>query len=171
MALEPIELPVYNTETITRDYRLRGGFRPVGPMLDYVNDPTRRYAHFVNVSLAAFAAENPLGKRKMAEMMVQKQEIVAISILDQEGVDAAQLLTSKKKLIVYTPRFVIKGDFHMGADEQPMDVLSSGRFDFIGVTDSTLYPLQTVQHGPRIMSSLMLLNRHNVLFYHLADEI
>ena len=40
----------------------------------------------------------------------------------------------------------------MGADEQPLDLLSSGRFDFIGVTDSTLYPLQTVQHGPRIMS-------------------
>ena len=170
MSLGQIELPVYRAEAITCDYRVRGNFQPIGPMLTFLNDSQRRYAQFQEATLAPFDAGNPLGELQRPVVMVRKEEIVAISILDQEGIDAARLLATRRKMIVYTPRFVIQGYFHMGADDVPLDILSSSANNFIGATETTLYPLQAVQHSPQMTSRLMLNNRQNILFYHLMDE-
>jgi len=48
--------------------------------------------------------------------------------------------------------------------------LSSSRFDFIGATDVSLYPLQALQCGPHTSAPMMLINRRSISFYHLADE-
>ncbi len=170
MTLGQIQLPLYRSETITRDYLLRGKFQPIGPMQTFLNDESRRFAQFKEPVLAPFSSENPLGKLNPPVVMVRKDDIVAISILDQEGIEAAQLFATKHKMIVYTPRFVIKGHFHMGADDIPLDVLSSSKSDFIGVTETTIYPLQTIQNMPQVESKMMFINRRSVRFYHLLDE-
>ncbi len=149
-----------------RDYRLRGGFQPVGPMLPYLNDRQRQYFQFKDSMLAAFDQDNPLGERPLPTLMVNNENIVYISVLDQEGIDAAQLLTARHRMIFYTLRFVIKGYVHMRMDEHPLESLNGSDKDFVGITEATLFPLQPVRHSPNMSSPLMFVNRRNVLFYH-----
>lgn len=169
MSFGHIELPSYKAEAIVRDFRVRGKFQPVGPLLTFLNDESRRYALFKEAEIASFAMANPLGRLQRSELMVSKADMVGISILDQDGMDAAQLLASRHKMIVYTSYFVIQGFFHMGVDDLPLDVMSSSRFDFIGATDVSLYPLSTLQHGPNTKVPMMLINRNSVSLYHLLE--
>ncbi len=169
MQLGGIELPEYPAEVITQEYLLRGRFRPIGPMLAYLNDSERRYIQFNQATLLPFDAASPMGKLERPTVMVRKDNVVAISLLDEAGGDAAQLLVTKHKMIVYSTTFVIQGYFHMGADDVPMDVLSSSSHDFMGATDANIYPLKDVQNRPQTAAQVMLVNRHGVLFYHQAE--
>jgi len=170
MEFGPIERPVYQSEVICREYFVRGGFQPIGPMLPFLNDAGRRFIQFQDPTLTAYDAGNPLAKLHPSGVMLGKQEIVAISILDPEGVEAAQLFATSSKMIVYTNRFVIQGNLHMGAEDTPMDFLSDSNADFVGMTDATLYPLVAAQRQPQLKASLLIINRSNVLFYHERAE-
>ena len=169
MQFGQIELPVYQSQVIARDYLLSGGFQPIGPMLPFLNDAGRRFIQFKDATLNALDADNPLAKLQPSAVMLNKDDIVAVSILDPAGFEAAQLFATKHKVIVYSDRFVIKGDLHMGADDQPLDILSSSNHDFMGMTGTTLYPLKASRSTPRPNAQLMLIHRKNILFYHLAD--
>jgi hypothetical protein len=170
MEFGPIERPVYQSEVICKDYFVRGGFQPIGPMLPFLNDMGRRFIQFQDATLTAYDASNPLAQLRPSSVMLGKREIVAVSILDPAGVEAAQLFATSYKMIVYTNRFVIQGDLHMGAEDTPMDFLSDSNADFVGMTDTTLYPLVTSQRQPQLKASLFIINRSNVLFYHERAE-
>jgi hypothetical protein len=170
MEFGPIERPVYQSEVICKDYFLRGGFQPIGPMLPFLNDVGRRFIEFQDATLTAYDAGNPLTKLHPSAVMLGKQEILAVSILDPAGVEAAQLFATSYKMIVYTSRFVIQGNLHMGAEDTPLDFLSDSNADFVGMTDTSLYPLVSSQRQPQLRAALMIINRSNVLFYHERAE-
>ncbi len=166
-----IELPSYRSEVITQDYFVSGSFRPIGPMLPFMNDDGRKFIQIKEAALTPLDASNPLSKLTPSAVMVNKAEIVALSILDQAGIDAAQLLTTKHKMIVYTAGFIIQGYLHMGADDLPLDIMSSGRSTFMGMTDTSLYPLKTTQTSLQPKAKMMLINRNSIIFYHMADGV
>lgn len=170
MQLGQIELPVYQAETIAPAYFLRGEFQPIGPMLPFLNDAGRRFVQFKETTIAAFDASNPLTKLQPSAVMLNKDEIVAVSVLDQAGLEAAQLLSTKHKMILYTDRFVIRGYLHMGVEDSPMDILSSSNNNFMGMTETVLYPLKASHRSPQPSPPLMLINRKQVIFYHQADD-
>jgi hypothetical protein len=170
MELGKIELPVYQAEAITPDYLVRGEFQPVGPMLPYLRDAGRRYVPFKETTVAAFEAGNPLTKLQPSVVMLNKDEIVALNVLDQAGLEAAQLLATKHKMILYTRRFVLRGYLHMGVEDLPLDVLSSSNFDYMGMTETVIYPLKSSGRSPQPGAPLTLINRKRVIFYHPAED-
>jgi hypothetical protein len=58
----------------------------------------------------------------------------------------------------------------MGAEDTPLDFLSDSNADFVGMTDTSLYPLVSSQRQPQLRAALMIINRSNVLFYHQRAE-
>jgi hypothetical protein len=170
MLLGHPELPVFFSEVITRDYRLHGGFQPIGPVLPYLNDGQWQYIQLRDTTLAAFDEENPMGKRHFPMMMVRKDDVVALSLLDEDAARTVKVLTTKHSMIVYTPRFVIKGDIHMHEDDIPLALFSSGTHDFVSVTNTSLYPLKRLQHAPSANRHITFLNRKNVNLYLVADD-
>ena len=58
----------------------------------------------------------------------------------------------------------------MGAEDHPLRVFDSSRVDFLGMTDATIYPLQSSPFNPHSSSPLTFVNRQKVVFFHLADE-
>lgn len=170
MDIGRIELPVYAAEVITSRYLIRGGFQPIGPVLAYLNDPTRRYANFIDAALLPFSAEHPMERITRPQVMTRIADIVAVSLLGENGKQAAHLLVTSNPLIVYTACCVIQGMFHMGAEDTPSDYISSAGHDFIGVTQASLFPLQSLRHRPAARSELLLINRQHILFYHEPDQ-
>jgi len=170
MEFGPISRPVYQSEVICKDYFVQGGFQPIGPMVPFLNDMGRRFVQLQDAVVTAYDASNPLAKLRPSSVMLGKGEIVAVSILDPAGLEAAQLFAASHKMILYTSRFVIQGDLHMGAEDTPLDFLSDSNADFVGMTDATLYPLVSGQRQPQLKASLLLLNRRNILFYHERPE-
>ena len=164
-----IELPSYRSELITQDYFMRGSFRPIGPMLPFMNDDGRKFIQLNEASLTALDASNPLTKLTPSAVMVNKVDIIALCILDQAGIDAAQLFATKHKMIVYTAGFIIQGYLHMGTDDLPLDIMSGGKSTFMGMTDTSLYSLKTIQTSLQPKAKMMLINRSSIILYHIAD--
>ena len=168
MQFEQIARPIYSAEVILQDYMLRAAFQPPGPVLSYLNDD-RLFAQFTDVAIDAFDLENPLNQRRFQLLMVQKKELTAISIRDEEAADTAQLMINTHDAIVYTNRFAIKGKIHMGMEDIPLAVLNDSNSNFVGLTDATIYPLKAFAHNPHKTTPLVFLNCRSILFYHLTE--
>lgn len=170
MEFARIERPVYQVEVICRGYLLTGDFTPIGPIVPYLNDSGRRFVPFLDATLTALDPASPMPKLQQPTLMVGKPEIAAVSLIEPEAAQAAQLFANSYRTIVYTGRFVIEGDLHMGAEESPTEFLSESQADFCGMTDVTIYPLQASSRQPQRQSPLVIINRSAVLFYHAAPE-
>jgi len=170
MEFTPIERPVYQVEVICKGYLLSGSFMPIGSIVPYLNDVGRRFVPFQDATLTALNPTSPLPKLQQPTLMVGKPEIAAVSLIEPEAAQAAQLLATSYRTIVYTGGFVIEGDLHMGVEDSRTDFLSDSKADFCGMTDVTIYPLQASSRQPQRQSPLVIINRSAVLFYHAAPE-
>jgi hypothetical protein len=161
-----LQLPTYRVEMMLPDFWVRANFKPLGPMLSYVNDRTRSSMRFEETELMPLAPDKQVGCIKQPKITVDKKNLVLIALLDGVDSGSVQLLQSKRPVIFYTSHFAIQGRLHINADARDDDLLDDGR-DYAALTDVTLFPLR--QLGTTALTrkpSLVLINQQYVQTYH-----
>jgi hypothetical protein len=161
-----LQLPTYRVEMMLPDFWVRAGFKPLGPMLSYLNDRTRSSVRFEEIELMPLAPDKQVGCIKQPKVTVDKKSLVLVSVPDQADSGSVQLLQSKRPVIFYTSHFAIQGQLHINPDARDDDLLDDGR-DYAALTEVTLYPLR--QLGTTAVTRktpLALINQLYVQTYH-----
>lgn len=161
-----LQLTAYRVEIMLPDFWARASFKPLGPMLSYVNDRSRGNVRFEEIELMHLAVDRQVGCIKQAKVTVEKQNLVLIAVPDHEEAQSIQLLQNKRPVVFYTGRFAIQGQLHANQDARDDDLLDDAR-DYVALSEVTLFPLR--QLGATAVSRkvpLLLVNQHYVQTYH-----
>jgi hypothetical protein len=160
-----LQLQIFQVEAVLPDYLLRGGIKPLGPLLTYVNDRSRGAVRFEDLELLPLPIDRQVGCIKQPKVTVDKANLVLLSVVKAEDAATVQLLQSKRPVVFYTSHFAIQGDLHVNQDSRDDDLLDDSR-DFSALSDALIFPLRQLGVTPTRKTPLLLVNHHHIQTYH-----
>ncbi len=156
----------YEAEIITRDYKITGQLEPIGQLVDALNAADKDYILTRQVSVWPLSPAVSLGAFRREQLILSKPDILFISLTDETDRAALRLLKRVERVIVHTPLFVLRGNFHLGGEMRVRDMFDTMMGTFVPMTDVSLFPLFTLKPPLRQTSEMLFLNkRHAQLYY------
>jgi len=160
----------YRVELLTTRYLMRGEMEPIGPILVYLNDRDRATITFYNIEVIALEAGNAMGRFRADELMIRRQHIIALRLIDAVDSQVLALMARHIKLRVFTQGFVVQGDFHCGADVRAQDLFDVIRGEWATATNVVLHSLMTLKRPPFDNASVLLLRVGEIVSYQILPE-
>ena len=85
---------------------------------------------------------------------------------EEKVADELRMLRRTEPAILYTASFALRGDIHLGAEQQFRDMFDTMRGHFQALTDVTIFPLvETKVTVPR-QARLIMFDITSVVLYH-----
>jgi hypothetical protein len=139
---------------------------PLGPLLPYLNVTDRAVIIIRGVTAAALEEGNTVESFRAEELIVAKDDIIAIRLLHPVTQTTVQLLPRRERLLVFTPRLVIQGDFHCGPDTRVNDLFEVTPGRWAPTSDAHVYPLFRCRLPLFHETHLLLVNKRHIRMYH-----
>lgn len=161
----------YPTRIYTTDLIIEGRLEPLGHLLDDFNDPSKTGFLIHDVHISPLVAGSDLGPFALKQVTANKMDFHLAYIAGADDRAEQTLMRRTEQMIVYTSRFVIRGDFHMGGETRLRDFADGLLGDFLPASDVVIYPLfQPSIAIPRNLE-LVLVNKQRIQLYHpVANE-
>ncbi len=156
----------YQVDILTATYKVEGSLRPIGSLMNALNDPELGFLYMAEATISPLAAHPALRPVVVPEVVVNKSDLLFIHFLDDSINEELRMFKRTERAVVYTQSFALRGDFHLGAEQQFRDMLDTMKGDFQPMTDVSIFPLfQTRVSVPR-ESDLILINIKAVKMYY-----
>lgn len=165
MTLPALQPRHYRADILTQHYVFAGVIEPFGPLMTYLNDASRGIVVVKNVEAVALDAGNVMDTFRAEELMVTKEEVIAIRLADPVSTGTVQLLARREKLLVFTPRFIIQAFFHCGPDSRLGDMFEAMSGRWAPASDANVHPLLPARKPVFHTASLLLVNKQHIRFY------
>jgi hypothetical protein len=156
----------YDAEVVTNQYLLTGYLSPLGPLLTYLNQADRGLITMRAVSATALEAASTVGAFQAGELIVVKDDIIAIRLVHPVTQTTVQLLPKRERLLVFTSRLVVQGDFHCGPDTRVHDLFESTPGRWAPASDAQIYPLLPFRATIFSEANLLLVNKRHIRMFH-----
>ncbi len=157
---------VYPSEIYTTSCRIDGEIEPFGELLSVVNDDRKNYLLVHEATTTPLLATNPLSTINTKEAFLNKQDIVFFSLLSEENRATVRLLQQIERLIIYTPYFVLRADFHLGGEMRVRDLFDAIIGTFVPATKAQIFPLFTAKAPITPTAEMVIVNKHFIHLYH-----
>jgi len=156
----------YRVEVFTDAYALQGTYAPVGRMLDALNREGNVSFVMSDVSFTPLDPGASLRTISVPALTLNKDQILFFTFEEGSALEEMMLRRRVERSIVYVPRFVIRGQFHLGTEDRFHDVLDAWRGQFQPITSATLYPLDEMRGSVRKTHDLIIVNTGAIQLYH-----
>jgi hypothetical protein len=166
--MESMTLPrrLYPSEIYTTSCRVDGQIEPFGELITFINDDSKNYWLVREATVTPLLTTNPLGAFGMEEAILHKHEIVFFSLLSEENRATIRTLKIIERLIVYTPDFVIRANFHLGGEMRVRDLFDALTGRFVPTTQAQIFPLFTPKATITPTAEMLLINKRFISLYH-----
>lgn len=156
----------YRARIYTSELILDGLLEPFGHLLDDLNDPTATGLLLLDAHIAPLVAGSDVHPFAWQEVTANKSDFHLIYLADADDRDTLALMKRTEPVIVYTSRFVVRGQFHMGGETRLRDFVDGLIGTFLAVSEATVFPL--FQPSVDIPKSypLLLINKQQICLYH-----
>jgi hypothetical protein len=156
----------YPVDLYTAAFKVEGIYQPIGNLLDDMNRTDIKCIPLSDATFTALDPRSPLRSVSVPQVVVSKEDLLFLCFKDENTVDEFRMLPRAERIISYTSAFALRGDFHLGAEQQVRDMLDTMRGRFQPVTDVTVFPLfETKVTIPR-ERRLAVLDIQAVQMYH-----
>ncbi len=156
----------YRVEVFTSTFSLQGTYAPIGRMLDALNREGNISFVMSDVSFTPLAPGASLRTISVPSLTLNKDEILFFAFGEGASVEELMLRKRVERAIIYLPRFVVRGEFHLGTEDRFHDVLDAWRGQFQPITSATLYPLDEMRGDIRKAHDLIIVNTGTIQLYH-----
>ena len=172
MALPELESKQYQLEILTDNYVMQCMVEPVGMLMTYLDTPDRVNALLKNITMSGLGADSTVNAIKIKELWVQRKDIVAIRLNEEDLQGAIQKLPTLERLRIFTPRFVIQGTLTHGEDTRLGDMFEVMKGTWAAVSNAQVFPLTTmkVQVFRETPFLLIIKTRFNIMSRYLAEK-
>jgi hypothetical protein len=168
MELEGPRVQRHDVQILTTRFQFSGQVETVGPVANFINDPTRDNLSLYDTHLASLTPGTPLKAISRPHVVVRKSQIVLLYFTSAETRAAIRTLARRELLVAYTPLVVCRGYFHMSSEADVRDFLSLVRGDFLPITEAHIFPLVELPEPFPAEAELVMAGRSHLHFYHTA---
>lgn len=157
---------LYRVEMFTHSFKIEGKLEPMGEVVNALNDRRRNYMPVHEATVTPIPASNPLSPFTVPELIISKQDIVFVTLLDAADYEDMRLMANISILTVYTAHFVLRAEFHMGGEMRQRDFMDATTSDFIPVTKAQCFPLIPTKTALPDQRPFVVVNKQFVSMYH-----
>jgi hypothetical protein len=166
MAFQAAPRRLYPVRIYTSELTSEGQLEPLGHLLDDLNDPAKTGFLLHQAHIAPLVAGSALRPFSLEQVTVNKADLHLLYLADADDRESLSLMIRTEPVIVYTSRFVIRGQFHMGGETRLRDFVDGLSSVFLAASDVTVYPLfQPAVDIPKSYP-LLFINKHLITLYH-----
>ena len=160
-----IERRSYPVKIYTATHEIKGIHTPIGNLLTAINNEgvCLEVTEATFTPLAPGAALRPI---QVPQVIVNQDEILFIAFGEEDVAEGLTMLKRVERVIAYTASFVLRGDLHLGAEDQVNDLLDTLRGRFQPLTEAKVFPVIETQVSVTADHTLVLLNTTNIQLYH-----
>ena len=166
MALEAPLAQRHEVHLLTVHFQFSGQLETMGPVDNFINDPTRDNLSLYDVRLASLAPGSPLKTLSLPHVVVRKPHVVLMHFTSAEVRASIHTLPRRELLVAYTPVVVCRGYFHMPTESNIRDFLAVVSGDLLPVADVHVFPLTGLPAPFPSEAGLVLVGRSHLHFYH-----
>jgi hypothetical protein len=166
MTLPNLQTREYEAEVLTNQYLITGDLVPLGPLLTFLDLADRGVVSVHDVSAVALEAKNSVEAFRADELIVAKDDIIAIRLLHPVTQGTVQLLPRRERLLVFTSRLVVQAYFHCGPDTRVGDLFEATPGRWAPASEAQVYPLTPLRIPVFAEAPLLLLNKRHIRMYH-----
>jgi hypothetical protein len=159
----------YPVEVYTATHHIVGTYDPIGSITTAINTPGTTCFPVADATFAPLVPGSPLRPISVPRLTVNKAQILFVAFLDDTAAEDMTLFPRAERIIVYMPGFVLRGEFHLGAEDQVSDFADVVRGSFQPMTDVTIVPLCEIQANLRAEHDLLMVNIRAMQHYHVED--
>ena len=166
MAFQAVPRRLYPVRIYSSEQIFEGQLEPLGHLFDDLNDSTKTGFLLHQAHIAPLVAGSSLRPFSLEQVTVNKADFHLLYLVNADDRESLSLMIRTEMVIVYTSRFVIRGQFHMGGETRLRDFVDGLSSTFLAVSDATVFPL--FQPSVDIPKSypLLLINKHLITLYH-----
>lgn len=165
MSLPEIGSNRYSLEVLTEQYLMQCVAEPVGMLMTYLDSPERANLLFKDITLTGLNADSTVNSIKIKELWVQRSEIIAICLREDDLQGAVQKLPAQEKLRIFLPGFVVQGVLTHGEDTRQGDMFEVVKSSWVAVNTAQVFPLTNVKAHPFREAPFLLVNKDRIRFY------
>ena len=168
MELEGPRVQRHDVQILTTRFQFSGQVETVGPVANFIDDPTRDSLSLYDTRLAPLTPGTPLKAISRPHVVVLKSQIVLLYFTSAEIRASIRTLARRELLVAYTPLAVCRGYFHMPTEADVRDFLSLVRGDLLPITEAHIFPLVELPEPFPAEAELVMAGRSHLHFYHTA---
>ncbi len=170
MSLPEMESKQYQLEILTEYYLMQCVAEPVGLLMTYLDAPDRFNILLKNVTMTGLGTDSKVGTVKMKELWVQRSEMIALRVAEDDLEGAIQKLPAQENLRIFLPRFVVQGTLTRGEDTRLGDMFEVMKGTWAAMFNAQIFPHTTMKAQVFRDAPLLLLNKNRIRFYESIDE-
>lgn len=160
---------LYRCEVFTDTFKIEGKLEPMGDIINALGDKRRDCMPIHDVTMTPISAHNPLSSIVIPGLILNKQNLAFVTLLDPSAYEDIRLQTNIAVLTAYTSSFAIQAEFHLGGEMRVRDFLDSLVAAFVAVTNAKLFPLVRPKANITTNHPFVILNTNFITMYHSED--
>ena len=156
----------YPVQVLTSTHEITGNYQPIGQFMNAINNPASTCFPLDGATYLPLAPGVTLRSISVPQLTVIKPDIQFICFQDDTLQNELHMLQRVARMIVYTPAFALRGEVHLGAEDQLHDMLDTLRGQFQPLTDATIFPLHETRASVKRQQALIVVNTRAIQLYH-----
>lgn len=168
MALQAPPIQRHDVQILTVHFQFSGQLETIGPVLNFINDPSRDSLSLYDARLVPLTSSSPLKGLSRPHIVIRKPQIVLLYFTSAETRASIRRLARRELLVAYTPVAVCRGYCHMAAEASVRDFLDVASSDLLPITQVHVFPLIELPAPFPAEADLLLAGRTHLQFYHPA---
>ncbi len=162
-------LTAHNVEIFTANYHLSGELHMRGAPGIFLNDALYPVFTLVGGVIHPLAQGTQIGAMNVTRFYVPKQSIEVVGLPEIDMAEV-QLMSSTRRLIVFTETYVVRGDFHTGPETASGDVFHVTSGPFFPATNVEIHAVRPTPTDVRRKMPLVYVYRDAVQVLYSQDE-
>ena len=155
-------------QILTADFQFSGQLETVGPVGNFINDPTRDSIALYEAHLTPLTPGSPLKPVFRPHVVLRKPEIVLLHLTSAESRASIRTLARKELLVAYTAVAVCRGYFHMPTEANLNEFLTVTPGELLPITEPHIFPLVELPEPFPTETDVLLIGRAHMQLYHPA---
>lgn len=169
MSLPDLTSKKFQLDILTEYYWMQCIVEPVGMLMTYLDSPDRENILIKDVTMTSLGTDSKVGTIRMKELWVQRSEIVAIRVKEEDLEGSVQKLPGQEKLRIFLPRFVVQGDLTHGEDTKIGDMFEVMKGTWASISNAQIFPHTEMKSQVFRVTPFLLVNKNRIRFYEPID--
>ena len=169
MSLPDLQSKQYPLDVLTEYYLMQCVAEPVGMLMTYLDAPDRENLLLKNMTMTSLGVDSKVDTIRTKELWVQRSEVLAIRVSEEDLQGAIQKLPAREKLRIFMPRFVVQGTLTHGEDTRLGDMFEVMKGTWAAVMNAQVFPHTAMKSQVFRDAPLLLVNKSRIRFYEAVE--
>ena len=169
MSLPDLQSKQYPLDVLTEYYFMQCVAEPVGMLMTYLDSPDRENLLLKNITMTSLGVDSKVDTIRTKELWVQRKEILAVRVSEEDLQGAIQKLPAQEKLRIFLPRFVVQGTLTHGEDTRLGDMFEVMKGTWAAVMNAQVFPHTAMKSQVFRDAPLLLVNKTRIRFYEAVE--